>query len=416
MKNAKRTIIIGAGVKGSSLAALLSACGDHEVTLIDRSNIGSGATCTNHGRLHLGTANWRKEPVTRMARRLKGSETWRFLPGALECENSALYCFETEEAGDAFEERCERARLCIRPATKETVRSVRGWIKPSEFPRMYEVPEFSFSPARLAGRLAHFAERNGARVLADHVVTDVDANSRSVRVKLASGQVETGDCVINMSAKWASTIRLKQSAETVDVNWYQWPILCLRARAFPPLPRVVVIDAEGKSPTVIPHRDFITLDAKGAPPQQVHSPDATAHEAWRKLNLKRQPEGQIVETARQHFPAFAKLSPAELQEHAYSFVGIQGRKRHNNPLKLTGGSKSDVYTVPLYDRFLVVLGGQASTALLDANEVIDYMWQRGLCERSSRQELITRVAAGLPPDPHPMSVEMIWETTEGVTA
>ena len=72
MATAKRIIVIGGGIKGSSLAALLSACEEYEVLLIDRGNIGSGTTCTNHGRLHLGTANWRREPLSRMRRRLSG--------------------------------------------------------------------------------------------------------------------------------------------------------------------------------------------------------------------------------------------------------------------------------------------------------------------------------------------------------
>src|SRR3954451_15410895 len=161
MASAKRIAVIGGGVKGSSVAALLSACGEHEVLLIDRGNIGSGATCTNHGRLHLGTANWRREPLSRMRRRLKGSETWRLLPTALESSEPALYCFDSEDAGEKFRAKCEAAGICIRPATADAVRSVRGWIDPARFRSLFEVPEFSFSPARLAGRLARFAEENG---------------------------------------------------------------------------------------------------------------------------------------------------------------------------------------------------------------------------------------------------------------
>src|SRR5262249_27002539 len=147
MKNAKRVIVIGGGIKGSSLAALLSACGGHEVLLVDRGNIGSGATCTNHRRLHLGTADWRREPVSRMRRRLKGSETWRLLPNALESSEPALYCFDSDHAGEQFQAKCEAAGICIRPATGDAVRSVHGWIDRACFKSFFEVPEFSFNPA-----------------------------------------------------------------------------------------------------------------------------------------------------------------------------------------------------------------------------------------------------------------------------
>jgi glycine/D-amino acid oxidase-like deaminating enzyme len=413
METAKRIVVIGGGVKGTSLAALLSACGEHDVLLVDRSNIGSGATCTNHGRLHLGTANWRREPLTRMRRRLKGSETWRLLPTALESAEPALYCFDTEQDGDQFRAKCDAAGIATRPALDSVVEGVGGWIEPGRFESVIEVPEFSFSPARLAGRLAAFAEQNGAEVLYDHSVTGLEAGDGYVDVELASGRVERADCVINMSARWASSLHLQDEGGVVDVDWFQWPILCLRASSLPPLSRVIVIDANGKSPTVIPHGNFITLDAKTRPPAQVHSPDATAHEAWRRTKVTRELEGEVVREARKHFDAIGKLPQKKFDENSYTFWGIQGRRRHDNPLRFTGGSQSDVFTFPVYDRFLVVLGGQASTALLDAAEVLDHMWQQGLCTRPSRQHLLSRLAAGMPEEPHEGSVEMIWETVEG---
>jgi glycine/D-amino acid oxidase-like deaminating enzyme len=410
---AQRIVVIGGGVKGASLAALLSACGEHDVLLVDRSNIGAGATCTNHGRLHLGTANWRREPLTRMRRRLKGSETWRLFPDALESSEPALYCFDTERDGEQFQAKCEAARIPIRRASDRTIRSARGWIAPGRFESVFEVPEFSFSPARLAGRMARFAEQNGAEILYDHAVTGLNASKGYVDVELASGRVERADCVINMSARWAASLHLQNEAGVVDVDWFQWPILCLRADALPRLSRVVVIDANGKSPTVIPHGNFVTLDAKTRPPEQVHSPDATAHEAWRRTKTTRELEGEVVALARKYFPPLGKLSDKKFNDSSYTFWGIQGRRRHNNPLRLTGGSQSEVSTFPLYERFFVVLGGQASTALLDALEVLDYLWQRGLCAKNTRQDLVTRVAAGLPDEPHEGSVEMIWQTVEG---
>jgi glycine/D-amino acid oxidase-like deaminating enzyme len=348
-----------------------------------------------------------------MRRRLKGSETWRLLPSALESSEPALYCFDSEHAGEQFHAKCEAAGICIRPATDAVVRSVRGWIDPACFKSFFEVPEFSFNPARLAGRLAHFAEQNGAKVLYDHAVSGVTASKRSVDVVLASGRVERADCVVNMSARWSSSIQLQKHPNMVDVDWFQWPILCFRARPLPSLSRVLVVDANGKSPTVIPHGDFITVDAKTRPPQPVQSPDATSHEDWRRTKITRELEGQTVLEVQKHFTAIGKLSPKEFDENSYTFWGIQGRKRHDNPLRFTGGSQSDVYTFPLYERFLVVLGGQASTALLDASEVLDHMWQRGLCDKPTRQHLLSRVAAGLPQEPHEGSVDMIWQMAEG---
>lgn len=145
----------------------------------------------------------------------------------------------------------------------------------------------------------------------------------------------------------------------------------------------------------------------------MHSPDATSHEDWHRTKITREFEGQIAREARKHFAAIGKLSPKEFDENSYTFWGIQGRKRHDNPLRFTGGSQSDVYTFPLYERFLVVLGGQASTALLDASEVLDHMWQRDLCDRPTRQHLLAHVAAGLPEEPHEGSVDMIWQMAEG---
>ena len=172
-------------------------------------------------------------------------------------------------------------------------------------------------------------------------------NKRYVDVVLASGRVERANCVVNMSARWSSSIQLQKHPNMVDVDWFQWPILCLRARSLPPLSRVLVVDANGKSPTVIPHGDFITVDAKTRPPQPVHSPDATSHEDWRRTEVARELEGQIVLEARKHFAALGKLSPKEFDENSYTFWGIQGRKRHDNPLRFTGGSQSDRLHFPV---------------------------------------------------------------------
>jgi hypothetical protein len=216
-----------------------------------------------------------------------------------------------------------------------------------------------------------------------------------------------------MSARWSSQLHLQNGDGVVDVDWFQWPILCLRARGLPALSRVIVIDANGKSPTVIPHGNFITLDAKTRPPEQVHSPDATAHEDWRRTKVTRELEGEVVRLARRYFPPIGNLSDKRFDDYSYTFWGIQGRRRHDNPLRFTGGSQSQVSAFPVCPRFFVVLGGQASTALLDASEVVDYLWQHDLCGRHTRQDLLTRVAAGLPDEPHEGSVEMIWQMAEG---
>jgi hypothetical protein len=100
-------------------------------------------------------------------------------------------------------------------------------------------------------------------------------------------------------------------------------------------------------------------------------------------------------------------------ENTFTFVGIQGRRRHDNPYRLTGGSKSEVYTQSITDRHLVVIGGQVSTALLDAVEVIDYLWQRDMCSTAMRQRLVALLAESIPDDPNDPEVGMIWERWRG---
>src|SRR5690348_16794537 len=56
-----RVAVVGAGIKGAALAALLTVDPGVNVTLIDAGQVGGGTTAANHGRLHLGTANWRTD-------------------------------------------------------------------------------------------------------------------------------------------------------------------------------------------------------------------------------------------------------------------------------------------------------------------------------------------------------------------
>jgi glycine/D-amino acid oxidase-like deaminating enzyme len=392
----QRIVIIGAGIKGSILAALLSLAGA-DVTLVDRAQVGSGATSTNHGRLHLGTSSWRTDPDPLIRRRLAASALMRSLPHVISHSKDGLYCFETEEDAGSFLAVCSRNGIPFRECSRHDLSS--QWVTADDFAMTISLPEYSFDPAKLAGRFASLAEHQGARLALQENIREIRDANREHLLDLSDGSKLRADLVINCGSRWSQDLIARHANVDLTVDWYTWRILCARAESLPPLERVTVImDAARNTPSALPHGDWITIDGRSKP-ELLKPCDEPANYGWHRFDESNDNERKLYEDASRYLAPLRSLGPAAI----FSFAGVQGRVRGAPP-----GSTNTVYFGGADESYAIAFGGQASTAFLDALEITEAMGERGWIKPVSRSGLISSVLERLPINPVPMTSAMIW--------
>jgi len=248
----KHLVILGGGIKGTATAAVATLFGDFHVTLLEADRIGSGTTATNHGRLHLGAAGWREDPPELIRRRRIASELVRQLPDGVVSRKEAIYCFVDEQEAGNFKTVMKTNGVPYR-VTSDLPLS-RHWIEPARYAQIIEVPEYSFNPARLAGRFAQTCANAGGRIRAGQPVTRISRRADKLIIEVATGDRLDADIVVNTMSRWCNAIDLPPEAPRPEINWFRWRFLCLHSGALPgydPLDQVVVImDRDRQTPNL----------------------------------------------------------------------------------------------------------------------------------------------------------------------
>jgi hypothetical protein len=407
MKN--KLLILGGGIKGAALAAVASISGEFDVTLVERQAIASGATSTNHGRLHLGTSGIIRndESSELVQRRRRASELVRLLPDSITCKSEALYCFEDMEESVAFSEKCVQNDIPFREAKKGGF--VSDWIKLSNYARVIQVPEYSFNPARLAGRFAQTSANNGGKIIANCRAERLAIKGGSVVVKCEKGVSVEADVVVNTMARWCNHLD-GDDIPHPEIEWFRWRLLCLRKTAFRlenDLAQVIVVmDRERKTPSAIPHESWITLDNAETVPVKTETPEGDCLADWRSIDLA-DPSGVDAanyDVVRKAFLPLRNYSFDEYREHLFSMAGIQGR--------LVGARKGSMNKAVLsgqVSNYFLYFGGQASTGLLDAIDIFEDLSGSGYCSSVARDVLVKKLVNHLSDVPFSDSVGMRWE-------
>lgn len=381
--------IIGSGIKGSALAALLARAEGTVVVVFEASGSVSGATSTNHGRLHAGTASWRTDSTELMAHRQVGSQLWRIL-GVAEDQPPAYYLFDDYRTGEDFAARCDEAGIPFRQADRVDT----PWA--AEAGTIYEIPEYSFAPAPLAGSLMHFAVSHGVQWCARSSVTSVSATQAGLRA-FSRESFEDFDVLVNCTGRWSDAMRVDWRSEALfELEWFEWPILFVPMLPdLPPLGRVIVrASPDGGDSSVIPHGEFVTVDVKVGPTS--HPRDLAPSETAAP-SLVDPSDPYRIECERA-FPVLRRATAI------YSFTGIQGRIR-NAP----AGSIGTVVADPVVPGYIATYGGQASTAVLDAINIASHLW-KGHYVNSDPYELFYRLCDGKVSEGARVSrYKMAWE-------
>lgn len=404
----KRLVVLGGGIKGAATSAVASLLEEFQVTLVELNRIGAGATATNNGRLHLGTMGWEKEKdrPDLVRRRLLASELVRDLPNVLISKRDALYCFEEE--ADAVDFRRFSTDNGIPYQLTDDIGTSHGWIDLAKYQTIIQVPEHSFNPAQLAGRLAQTCRNAGGSVLVGHSVIEVERQADRLIVRLGNGEELVADVVVNTMSRWCMSLGLPPEAPRPNIGWSRWQLLCLRSAALANCERleqvVVIVDRERKMPSVIPHDDWVTLDYNATPVTHPLSPDGDDAQDWREFDGADATDAINFAAVSRVFNPVAQLSPDVRNGKLFSLAGMQGRLVNARP-----GSQNRLQASELFTGYFVAFGGQASTGLLDAIEICGCLRSRSSMPPVSRLQIARHLNSSLAASPIPESVPMRWQ-------
>jgi len=402
----KHLVVLGGGIKGAAIAALSSILGDYDVSLVEKDCIGSGTTSTNHGRLHLGTAGWRKDSAELIQRRRTASEVVRRLPNTIVTKRDAIYCFEDDADADRFQDIIANNEIPFR--VSNDIELSHNWIEPGAYKSIIQVPEHSFNPARLAGRLAQTCTNAGGRILVGRHATELMRRGEKLIVTLNDGSELVADAVINTMSRWCLDLIVPPVAPRPEINWVRWKLLCLKSATLPTFDRldqvVVIIDRLKRMPSAIPHEHWITLDYNTTPIEEVPSPDGNDMQDWRPFDEEDSVDRDIYAAVSAVFYPLLTLSPTERNGRLFSLAGIQGRLVSAAP-----GSRNSIHATRQFPDYYVAFGGQASTGILDAIDIINHLRYRNSMQSLKRGELVDRLVELIAVEPISGALPMRWE-------
>src|SRR5262249_34538624 len=125
-----------------------------------------------------------------------------------------------------FEQSCQR---CALPYERVDSTSLSDALNGDYlFSAAYEVPEYCFSPAHLAGQFAHYAICLGVEIRTrTRVCTIQQRKPQVLTLDLATGEHIHADIVINTAGMWVNSIPTELPLAHPQVELNQWKILCL---------------------------------------------------------------------------------------------------------------------------------------------------------------------------------------------
>lgn len=406
--------ILGGGIRGTSLAALLSATGHFGVSIIEKSHIGAGTSSTNHGRLHLGTWNYRNNTDFVVARNLLSYELLKQLPDATSSTFWSYYCIESGQDISQFVKFCESHLIPFQLTTP--THAISDWIRTEKYAAIVEIPEFSFNPARLATRFTKAAIDTGNCSLLLGQAKVITQQSGKFCIHLHNNMLVSADIVINMLGRWSNEIQSDLNLPNLNLQWNRWRLLALEGSQLrlPPLNRVITIECEDHKPLgALPHGSW-TVFGCDVPAESLDSPeDSPIGNIWRPFDLGHPIDRLLLEKHTQHFPILENLSV--LNQALFSFSGVypelssECKKSIFNDQRTPYGAPK-VYENSDIPNYFLLFGGNATTAILDSADIVDRLVDRYVGANSDIPKILETLSQRFPKKS--LGTGMIWESWE----
>jgi glycerol-3-phosphate dehydrogenase len=405
----QRIAILGGGIHGTAIAALFAQSSCFEVILFERGSIASGITSTNHGRLHVGTRIWRSRNDTVAWRRRLGAELVRQLPGVVREQQEGLCLFESAEDIEPFENICQQWLISCKRVGSSVLNE--NLICGSQFAAIYQVPEYSFNPARLAGSLAAYAKNLRAEILTGSPIQVLEAgDSSKFLICLSNGDTYEADFIVNALGNWANQFRSELPLPQLDLQWHRRRLLCLFMPSIfsylVPDRVITIFDKENQVPGAIPHNPWIVFGSD-VNIENLPTPDDGEIEKWQTFDKNRSMDHFLFELHARYFLPLQSLVEQKISQRLFSFSGVYP---HLDGHKVSGFQIHRSDKVPHY---YLISGGNATTALLDARDLVEVVLKElDLPQKwttDQTMQLIKSLLTGFRQEAYPDSVGMIWE-------
>jgi glycine/D-amino acid oxidase-like deaminating enzyme len=402
-----RVAIIGAGIRGMALAAILARVERTTVTVFERAFLASGATRANHGRLHSGAGLWKTRFGDVAHRRFIGAAIIRRLPSILDSHLPAVYCMTEDEDVQQFEASCQSRDITYARLDVSKLPAAIGedWIGNQPFCAAYEIPEYAFDPTRVAQLLARYAISHGARIRLHSPVHALEVSaSNQIRIWYGDGENAAMDIVINAAGSWINSIASPSAIPRLPIQWLRWRLLCLPTDNLSRrLDRIVtVIDHEDRGPSAIPHGGWIAFGS-GIEPEQVLSPDEPPSQQWRLYDPNHPMDAALLTAHSRYFPALQHIDGRSLYSFSSTYPCLPGERE----------SICRTFFDETMPGYYLIHGGNASTALLDAAEVAQVVLTRARSSQLTAQQLVSSLVSDLSAASSTLPLltrsEMIWD-------
>ncbi|MEV6928108.1 FAD-dependent oxidoreductase [Dactylosporangium sp. NPDC051485] len=200
--NSYDTIVIGGGVAGLITALRLARAGQ-AVALLEADQLGSGATCANHGMLHSGALYARRHPhVVANCRQAQPAFTTLLAAAELPTQ-PAVYVVHRSDA-DGFRSHLDQHGIAHQPGAAHDLAADTG---DGDAYRLVQVGERVFSSRRIVTILAGQVLAAGVTVCTGVTVQRINHESGKVTgVALSTGERLTGRTVVVAAGTGTATL------------------------------------------------------------------------------------------------------------------------------------------------------------------------------------------------------------------
>jgi hypothetical protein len=339
------------------------------------------------------------------------------LPNVVGSNDTGYYFIESPKAVEPFKQFCRQHEIPVVPHTPTDVEC--NWIEPKKFSAVFDIPEFSFNSARLAARFVNYAENTGRCRCVIGRANFIDRTDANYQIHLVSGEVIEADIVINALGRWMKDLRCDKfelPLHDQSLIWERWRLLCVHCQYLdiPLLDRVLTIEcANNESLAAVPHGDWVIFGCD-VPRDTLSSPEDTpTQDIWRTYNEKEKTDRQVSDLLTPYFPNLEKLI-REKPQHIFTFSGVYptvvgGVSSGNKPVPYP---VMKIHTSNDAPGYYLVFGGNATTSLVDASEVMHRLISDFNLPQVNESELLRTVIAPSFPSTS-IGAGMIWEKSKG---
>ena len=370
-----RVIVLGAGIKGSAIAGLLSSMDGISVCLVERDAVAAGATSTNHGRVHSGTWNYFENKRTIVERNQESLRLLSMLPGVVNQQHRGHYLIESETSIAPFVQFCEQNKISI--SRCDTVSGYKGWVDSGRYSADFIIPEFTFNPAAVAQVFVQYAVRSCHFELIKSSASTIERVGSNLLVQCDNGNEIEGDIVINALGRWAPTLRSNLTQlplQDTEITWERWRLLCLKLDqiANPLLRGPLTIECKtAESLAVIPHEGWLIFGCDTKREVLLGPEDQPIVDQWRPFSTDNESDREIISALSKHFFKLEAVRTNSINS-LFTFSGVHAsvRKQSNFSSLPVPYAHMKVQISNNAPGYYLAFGGSATTSILDAADVV----------------------------------------------